>query len=137
MRRTDDKAEVSFAARIPWLHKEALEGILSATSGKTWFIRTGLQQFNDECEPNPSLQGEVTEAILRMRGEEPPRRLEDFQVRVPVQEYIRFNKMFPDKGATTWFMRGLIAKYIDQSEGRPTPDSHVLEAVRGILNLSN
>jgi hypothetical protein len=140
MRRTEDKASVGWTARVPALHKQALESILSATSGKTWFVRTGLQQFNDECEKGSAsqaaaLQAAVTESILAMRGEEPPRFLEDFIVRVPVAEYVRFNAMFPDKGATTWFMRRLIAKYIEQAEDRPTPDVHVLEAVRGILKL--
>lgn len=135
MRRTEDKTEVSFSARVPILHKQALEEILSATSGKTWFIRTALRQFNDACEQRSALQTEVTEAVLAMRDQEPPRMLDDFLVRVPVQEYTRFNEMFPHKGATTWFMRGLIAKYIEQSEGRPTPDAYVLDAVRGILRL--
>lgn len=136
MRRTEDKTEVGFSARVPAVQKLALEAILSATSGKTWFIRTALKQFNDECESNPTLQVEVTDKILAMRGEEPPRMLDDFLVRVPVQEYERFNKMFPDKGATTWFMRELIKTYLNQSEGRATPDSYVLDAVKGILHLS-
>jgi hypothetical protein len=136
MRRTEDKSEVGFSARVPQIHKHALESILAATSGKTWFIRTALKQFNDECEPNPSLQVEVNEAMIAMRDQEPPRMLDDFLVRVPVQEYERFNQMFPHKGATTWFMRGLIAKYLEQSEGRPTPDLYVQEAVKGILRLN-
>lgn len=136
MRRTEDKVEVGFSARVPGIQKQALESILSATSGKTWFIRTALQQFNDACEANPALQTQVTDEILGMRDQEPPRMLEDFLVRVPVGEYTRFNKMFPDKGATTWFMRGLIKTYLDQSEGRPTPDTYVLEAVKGILHIS-
>ena len=135
MRRTEEQSSVGFAARVPALHKQTLEAILSATSGKTWFVRTALQQFNDECETNVGLQSRVTEAILAMRGEEPPRFLDDLLVRVPVQEYHRFNQMFPDKGATTWFLRNLISKYIEQSEGRPTPDVYVLEAVKGILTL--
>jgi hypothetical protein len=61
--------------------------------------------------------------------------LDDFLVRVPVEEYHRFNKMFPDKGATTWFMREIIKKYLEQSEGRPTPDAYIQEAVQGILRL--
>lgn len=135
MRRTDDRPEVGFSARVPETEKRALESILSATSGKTWFVRTALKQFNDECEPRTHLQAQVTEAILAMREQEPPRMLDNFLVRVPVGEYERFNRMFPDKGATTWFMRGLVKKYLEQSEGRPTPDSYIHEAVMGILQL--
>lgn len=133
MRRTEDKAEVGFSARVPAVQKEALEAVLAATSGKTWFIRTALAQFNDRCEKSIDLQARVTDAILAMRGEEPPRMLDDFLVRVPVQEYTRFNKMFPDKGATTWFMRKIVAEYLRQSNGRPTPDEFVSDAVTGIL----
>lgn len=137
MRRTEDQVDVGFMARVPGTDKAALEAILTATSGKTWFIRTALHHFNNECEKSTALQAEVVEAILAMRGEEPPRRLEDFLVRVPIEEYTRFNKMFPDKGATTWFMRKVITSYLAQSEGRPTPDAHVLDAVKGILNLQH
>src|SRR5690242_15578274 len=76
MRRTEDRTEVGFSARVPVIHKQALEAILSATSGKTWFIRTALRQFNDECEPSPALQAEVNHAMIAMREQEPPRMLD-------------------------------------------------------------
>lgn len=136
MRRTDGQSEVGFAARVPAQQKKALEAILTATSGKTWFIRTALKQFNEACRQDPQLVLKVTEAVLAMRGEEPPRGLVDFLVRVPVQDYNEFNEMFPDKGATTWFIRGAIECYLKQSENRATPDDYVLEAVRGMLGLA-
>lgn len=136
MRRTEGASEVGFAARVPPRDKAALEAVLSATSGKTWFIRTALKQFNEACRLNPSLIPLVTESILAMRGEEPPRGLVDFLVRVPVDDYNDFNDMFPDKGATTWFIRGVIAAYLKKAETRQTPDEFVFEAVRDVLGLA-
>lgn len=136
MRRTDGQAEVGFAARVPAKDKSNLEAVLSATSGKTWFIRTALKQFNEACRSDPRLVASVTDAILGMRGEEPPRGLVDFLVRVPVDDYNEFNQMFPDKGATTWFIRGVLAAYLKKSETRATPDEYVLEAVRDVLGLA-
>lgn len=136
MRRTDGASEVGFAARVPARQKAALESVLTATSGKTWFIRTALRQFNEACAQDPRLILSVTEAILAMRGEEPPRGLVDFLVRVPVDDYNEFNRMFPDKGATTWFIRGVLDAYLKQSESRATPDEYVLEAVRDVLGLA-
>lgn len=136
MRRLDGQAEVGFAARVPKKDKAALEAVLTATSGKTWFIRTALRQFNEACRADPRLIPVVTEAVLAMRGEEPPRGLVDFLVRVPVDDYNEFNSMFPDKGATTWFIRGAIANYLARAGTLPTPDEYVLDAVRGMLGLA-
>lgn len=115
MRRDTTKPQVGFGARLPREHKDTVEGKLPMLGGKTFLVTTALEQFLDVCETHPPIQRWVHEEIDRMlsSADGAPRGVEETVVQIPSSLYERFNSLFPEFGATTWFMRQLARAYAE------------------------
>jgi hypothetical protein len=134
MRRRTDATEVGFAARISALDKQSLDAILPMQGGKTWAVETALAHFLDLCEAMPELAQAARDSILRMRDREPPRGdLAELAPRIPVDLYRRFNKLFGDKGGTTWFLREFCFSLIRRVDDRDTIEHDILRSVDDLV----
>lgn len=134
MRRTPNEP-VTFAARIDREEKNILDNILPMQGGRKWAVEVALEKFCIACEADTKLQIWVRDRVLDARAQEPPRGGDDLQPRVRFDLYERFNKMFGDKGATTWFLRQFVTHYIDVASRHPLPEELVRQAVSRLLHL--
>jgi hypothetical protein len=135
MRRDTSQPYVGFAARVPGTDKEALQTLHPMKGGMTWWTETMLEAFLDLVETSPSVQAWVHDQIYEARHVEPPRALEEMIPKVRTDLYQRFNKLFGEKGATTWLIRTMLRTYLQRAAERPTPDQLVKEAVREVLGM--
>lgn len=135
MRRRPDQAAVGFTARIQSEDRARLDANLPMTGGKTWAVQAALEYFCSLCESDQALQSRVHDAVLQMRAGEPPRQIEELVPQVPLDLYKRFNRMFGEKGATTWFLRSFVSAFNKRMAMHPGIDTDVKEAVRTILGL--
>lgn len=135
MRRSTNQPYVGFAARVPAADKQDFTSVLPMNGAKTWWTETVLKTFLDLCEADPDLQQWVHDQIYTARAEEPPRDLEEMTSEIPTELYKRFNKLFGEKGATTWLVRTVLRSYLNRAAGRPTPEQVVRESVREALGL--
>lgn len=128
VRRDTTAAEVGFTARLPRAEKLSLEAKLPMKGGKTYFIITAVEHFCDLMEKSPTLLAAAKEAIQSaLYSEETPRDLESISTRIPTALYERFNRLFPEFGAATWFYRRVVTAYV-QDEGM-TLDDEIRNAV--------
>ena len=128
VRRDTNAAEVGFTARIPRAEKLTLEAKLPMKGGKTYFIQTAVEHFCDLMEQSPSLMGAAKEAIqTSLYMDDTPQDLESISTRIPTALYERFNKLFPEFGATTWFYRRVVGAFA-RDEGM-TIDDEIRNAV--------
>lgn len=134
MRRRPDQASVGFVARIPREDKAALDAVFPF-AGKTWATQRGLEIFCDYCEVHPEFQTYVHDQILHMRAEGPPTNLTEFMPEVPRSLYNRFNSMFPEKGATTWFLRKFVPALTEQMARYERFDAEIRTAVKKVLGV--
>lgn len=116
MRRDTTKPLAGFAARLPRPHKDTFEGRLPIKGAKTFFVETALTQFLDLAENSPAIQNWVREEIQRMlHEEEKPRGVKETTVYIATPLYERFQRVFPEYGATTWFFRQAVKAFVEDS----------------------
>lgn len=131
MRRKTNVAAVGFTARISEQDQLDLAEILPMSGGKRWLIETALREFLDLCEKDARLVSFVNDQVMQMREDgRPAEKLVDFLPRVKTDLYMRFNRIFPEKGATTWFIRRFIELYLQDNIGKEPRESQVKVIVR-------
>jgi hypothetical protein len=134
MRRSKTAAEVGFTARIPQGHKRSITGLLPMTGGKRWFMEAALEEFIELCRNDPTRITWVNDQILQMKEDgRPQEKLEEFLPRVKTDLYTAFNDLFPQKGATTWFIRTLVARFIQDMQEQASFEESVRESVRSMI----
>lgn len=136
MKRRADQATVAFIARISPSDKQAIASVLPMWGGRTWATDLAVQKFCELCESNPLLQARVHDLIEQMKGEDPPLGPEDFEPRISRDSYERFNSLFGQKGATTWFLRNWVPAFVEEMAQYPLLDEIVERSVRGVLKLA-
>ena len=127
-------AEIGFGARIAREDKKRLEAVLQMNGGKTWWMIKSLEFFVEACEASAELQGWVHDEILRLKEEEPAIGPIEFQPTIPRALYDRFTRMFPERGANTWFIRNAVKEYLKVTEELPTHEDMVNIAVQRVLH---
>lgn len=120
MRRPDNQPTVVWNCDVKVEVFERLTVLIPVMGARAWAINAMLERFMEQTEASPKLQRLVHEDIQRKLHEEPtPTGLKKTNVRVTRAVYDRFNTLFPEWGASTWFTRvclGAMVDYMEQHE---------------------
>ena len=127
MRRDLNKPEIPWGIRVSAADNEALSSLLPMNGGKTWLIETGLKAFLDLMEGSPTHREWAHAQIHQANASaDRPRRTKVLTFCVPSHLYVRFNKLFPQVGAGSWFVRTLVRATIeDLAASGPTIEDRV------------
>lgn len=113
MRRDTRKTEVTWNADVSEETLRELDRLLPITGTRTWAINTGLDEFLTVMENDPKLQEWAHADIQRaLHVEDTPRGTKALNVKIPADHYNRFNALFPEWGATTWFIRRFVNQFV-------------------------
>lgn len=136
MRRRPDQYTVAFIARIDPHDKQAIDNALPMYGGKTWATETAVRYLCDLCEANPLLQARVHDLVEKMKETDPPRGPDEFEPRIARETFERFNRIFPQKGATTWFLRTWVPIMVEQIEEHTGLEEMVHRSVKSVLQIA-
>lgn len=137
MRRPPQQPTVVFGTRLPVSDKEALDQALPQQGGKIWLTEVMLTHFLDLCESDPNLVVRVHRWIEDYNLEETPRGLTEYFPKVRRGLYERFNRLFPEHGAVTWFLRNAVNEYVTLMQFRQPPDYDAKLAIHHLLRLTS
>lgn len=117
MRRADDQVHVRWSVDVyaPWL--DDLEARFPVHGMRAWLIESGIEQFVELCEVmDPAelraLHALIADTIYNQRAPSPVKRA-NLNVRRNIHD--RFNALFPEQGASTWFVRALVRSWLDRT----------------------
>jgi hypothetical protein len=135
MRRDLNKPEVPWGIRVSSADNEALSAVLPMNGGKTWLVIAGLKAFLELMENSPEHREWAHRQIAQhSRDPDRPRYHKELSFRVPTDLYIRFNQLFPQIGASSWFIRTLVSGTIsDMQEDGPSLEERVGLIVNKIM----
>lgn len=134
MQRPENASSVRFVARISTLDRQAIAAVFPMYGGSAWFLETALRAFLALVEHKPEIARAIHRDIERMRYEEgPPGNHVDFGARLPSDLYHAFNGVFGEQGATTWFIRRVVAALAREAQKHPTPEDLVNTAVASMF----
>lgn len=68
-REFPEAGQIEFAGRVTKADYDEFIGRFPVHGATTWFIRTALSNFLNECRANPTLDEVVTEAIHNMTSD--------------------------------------------------------------------
>ena len=109
MRRTSKAGEVGWHCEVSFDQCALLEELLPIRGAFASVVTLGLRSLLDQLESNRDLLRLVHEDIQRHLYAEPREgKMRGIGFRVPETLYTRFNRVLPEWGATTWFIRRLI-----------------------------
>lgn len=115
MRRDTNKASVAWAAKLDADTYGAFQKIFPVKGTFSSIITLGLEAFLNRIENEPMLQVWAHEAIAEhLHNETKPVKCRDLDIRIPTSLYERFNKVLPEWGATSWFVRRLVSTMVMQ-----------------------
>lgn len=133
VRRDTSKPEVVWSARVSESSKNTFNHLIPIYGAQSWIIDSALEKFLAIVEARPSLKDQIDGIIHRHRFEETREgRLIEFSVKIRTGLYDRFNNIFPQMGATSWFMRALLDAVNTQLSDFIL-DERVMAAVRQII----
>lgn len=127
MRRDLNKPEIPWGIRVSASDNEALSSVLPMNGGKTWLILTGLKAFLELMEASPSHREWAHSEIVKHNADKDrTRTTKELSFRVPTDLYVRFNKIFPEIGAGSWFVRTLVSATVEElQKGGPTMEERI------------
>lgn len=135
MRRDLNKPEIPWGIRVSEEDSRALASLLPMNGGKTWLIITGLKAFLELMEGSAPHREWANSDIIRHNAAPKPSRTKELSFRVPTDLYIRFNKLFPHNGASSWFVRTLVSATVaDLQENGPTFEERVSHIVNTAMS---
>lgn len=133
VRRNTDNPYVNWSARVPVETREEFKALIPVVGSQTWFLSTALEKFLAMVEPSQDFQAYCHRDIQQhLHNEAKGSPLAVFSVQIPTELYDRFNALFPEWGATAWFMRRSISSFNKNMEG-VVLDERVEDAVRDML----
>lgn len=113
--------------------REEFKALIPVVGSQTWFLSTALEKFLAMVEPSQDFQSYCHRDIQQhLHNEAKGSPLAVFSVQIPTALYDRFNALFPEWGATAWFMRRSISSFNKNMEG-VVLDERVEDAVRDML----
>lgn len=93
---------------------DSFTGLLPIDTARVWAVRTCLEKFLVQVEHDRELQDWIHRDIWRMLFALPkPMKPVPINVRIPTALYIRYDKLFPEWGSTTWFIRRVFVHVVD------------------------
>jgi hypothetical protein len=100
-----------------------------------WVFQTALDKFLDRVELDPQQQRWIHADIEDMMlNRTPPSNLESINFRITTSSFLRFDKIFPEMGAGTWFFRRVFDALIARmNEADFNLDTYVEQAVSDAL----
>lgn len=134
--RTGSKDKVVVVAKIPRADYARFMELMPGTGQATWYVRQAFSEFCEQLEADSTLRKRVLAATKHMleHGEKGGRPL---RIRIGQPTYKRFNRILPEYGVTSWFLRTWVRAYIDHMERLPAPQEQVLIAVTASLPPSD
>jgi len=125
---------VNFSARVSLDDKEALDALFPIYGNLQWLVQSGLQGFLAAVREHPDLVRTLTRVINREVAERvQPEPAYNLRVKIARHEYDEFNSLFPQYGASTWFIRNILREFILRAEGRGIRLATELDAT--VVNL--
>lgn len=113
VRRNTAKPTVAWAIQVEETDHADFLAIYPLRGAFSGIIAIALQLFLDRLEAEPQLQVWAHEDIGRhLHLEERPERKQLIEINIPTALYERFNRILPEYGATSWFVRRLIEALI-------------------------
>lgn len=97
-----------FSADVSKSTVDALDGFLPIQGSRVALIRLGLEAFCSRVEKERDLISVVNQAISDMLHDDTPRGLADINPKISATLYERFNDLFPQYGANSWFLRNYL-----------------------------
>ena len=134
MARDLTKEDVPWSVRIDPQDYNTLANLWPMQGARTWLLNTGLRGFVELCEDSNAHQRWVHLAIGRHMASERPTQGRDLTCRVPSAMWFRFHKMFPEPGASSWFVRTFVHHIVEVMSGEArTLEERVLAMVKDII----
>lgn len=133
MRRAVDKPTTFWSARVYAPDKEEFKNLLPLHGAQTACFNIALEKFVAAIKANPELKPAIHDAIqhhLHEEGRSGP--TEELTVNVATSKYIEFNELFPEQGATSWFIRRTLCA-LNLQLAHFVLDDRIEQAVRSIL----
>lgn len=129
------QAFVGFSARVDKAERQLFEVNMPQHGARIWFIQSALKQLLRRVEENPALVEEINAQIVLMLSTKTDDSLGgvEFPARVHEQDYQQFNELFPQYGATSWFVRSVLKQFNEASRSWPTSPRQVEMAVDTVL----
>jgi predicted Abi (CAAX) family protease len=126
---------VAFSARLPKELNEEFNAVQQAYGSRVWFVRTALQRFNATIKEHPEMIPQIKAEIdiMLSTGFDSPEGTVAFVAQIPRDDYNEFNQVFPQYGATSWFLRSITRAFIREAIDYPTGQALVYRAIDSIL----
>lgn len=97
-------AEVSEAAFAEFTQRFPMQGAVTAT------MSAALRIFCTALEAHPEWRQPIHDAIANdLYFKQPAGRRRKLNISIPTELYSRFNELLPEYGATSWFVRRMLA----------------------------
>lgn len=133
MRRAVDKPTAFWSARVSAHDKEEFKNLLPLHGAQTACFGIALEKFLEAVQADPELRKFVHDDIQRhLHEENKGGPTAELTVNVPSAKYISFNELFPEQGATSWFIRRTL-KALNHQLASFVLDERIEQAVRSIL----
>lgn len=87
---------------------ESLTALLAIDGARAWAVGLGLAEFVDRAEKSEELRAWVHAAIAKMMVDPAPIGTVAINIKAPMDLYIRFDRLFPEWGATSWIIRRIL-----------------------------
>lgn len=134
MLRNPSAKESTFQGRVAASDLALLDRFCPSAGFRTWLFRSALHEFNAQLAAHPELADPIHERIHAMVQD--PQKLRGgaaVQVRIASSEYDAFNAVFPEYGATSWFLRRILSTFIAAIQGYPLMSNLTSEALASLL----
>lgn len=135
MRRDTSSHHVSWNATVQPETLDKFDAVFPVHGARTWTIETAVEKFLAVVENDKVLQARIHEAIQDHLHLEPkPKGARSVNLKLRTGLYDRFNDLFPEFGATSWFIRNILLEFSKVVEARDLILEQVVEnAVTAVI----
>jgi hypothetical protein len=134
LRRDDTQPTVVWNADVSVEILAQFEAMFPMNGSRTWAITVGLEKFLERAEANPVFLRAVHVGVEQMLADPDDIHKRSINLRIPSALYTRFNKILPEWGATTWFIRHLLQQMLTEAAAASFSLDDLLDhSVRNIL----
>jgi hypothetical protein len=128
MRRDVSKSQIDWLVDLDREEWDAFAHLYPMRGSGPFVATTALSALLNALESNHGLHTAATTDFLHYRSDAKPRRIHTLSIKLPTALYLRFDRLFPQWGATTWIIRRLFHHAITQ----PTLPSIQLQALGAV-----
>lgn len=134
MRLDTSKPFITWHAEVPGDILQQFDNLLPIHGARKHVLEVGVQKFLEIVETSPSIAEwchQQIQDMLLQKGIWSGKKKINLQIATEV--YVRFNKIFPEWGATSWFIRHLLMSLIEEMSDGPCLEDQVEAAVRKMI----